>query len=480
MKTKSLLIAICAMSLLASCSKEGCTDPAAINYNDQAKKEDGTCEYEEVPTDNSTVFNEYSVGGTDYIEITDKGQGIGDYNMLSTKEYVLNGLVFVNSGQTLTIEPGTTIKGKSGQGESASALIVSRGAMINACGTANDPIIFTAEADNGTLPITARGLWGGLIVLGNAPLNSSPGETQIEGISTAETRGLYGGSNPADNSGSLCYVSIRHGGTDIGAGNEINGLTLGGVGSGTTLNHIEVVANADDGIECFGGVPQMKNIVISYCGDDAFDYDEGFDGKVQFALVYQDPNDGDRIGEHDGGTTPEDGAPYATPDFYNVTYIGRGVSAGNRTLTFRDNAGGHYNNSIFMNQGKGIDIENLASGEDSYARYLAGDLTIANNVFYEIVISGAGAVGSDIFKVTHGGGASDAGEQATFEAEFGTWNNNVADPGIVLSPLNPIPVNSANVSNGVAPTDPFFTSVTFQGAFDPSDSNWANWTRLFN
>lgn len=480
MKRKNTLIAICAMGLFfTSCKEEGCTDPAANNYNQEADKEDGSCEYDP-PVDNSTIFNEFSVGGTDYVEITDQGEGVGDYTMVSSKEYILNGLVFVNAGQTLTIDPGTTIKGKSGQGESASALIVARAGMINACGTAADPIIFTADADDGTLPITARGLWGGLIILGNAPLNSAPGETQIEGIATSETRGLYGGTNATDNSGALCYVSIRHGGTDIGAGNEINGLTLGGVGSSTSLNHIEVVANADDGIECFGGVPQMKNIVISYCGDDAFDYDEGFDGKVQFALVYQDPNDGDRIGEHDGGTTPEDGAPYATPDFYNVTYIGRGISAGNRTITFRDNAGGHYNNSIFMNQGKGIDIENLASGEDSYARYIAGDLTIANNVFYEIVMSGAGAVGSDLFKVTHGGGATDAGEQAAFEAEFGTWNNSVVDPGIVLSPLNPIPANSGNVSNGLAPTDPFFTSVTYQGGFDPSGTNWASWTRLFN
>ena len=147
----------------------------------------------------------------------------------------LDGFVFVNDGDTLTIEAGTVIKGAPGTQADASALIVARGAYIVAEGTAEEPIIMTFEGDplDGSIPYTTKGQWGGLILLGSAKLNSVPGESAIEGIPTSEARGLYGGDNDEDNSGVLKYISVRHGGTDIGAGNEINGLTFGGVGSGT-------------------------------------------------------------------------------------------------------------------------------------------------------------------------------------------------------------------------------------------------------
>lgn len=479
MKKKSLLF-VAALSIgvaVTSCKKKGCTDEAATNYSEEAKKDDGSCVY---PSATATEFNSEMVGTQEHVTIIDKGEGTGTMTLTNDKVWILDKMVFVNSGQTLTIEAGTVIKGKPGAGENASALIVAKGGTINAVGTAADPIIFTAESDdmNGSLAITARGLWGGLILLGDAQLNSSPGESAIEGIPTTETRGIYGGTNDADNSGTLQYVSIRHGGTDIGAGNEINGLTLGGVGTGTTIDHIEVVSNADDGVECFGGKANIKNLVVSFCGDDCFDYDEGYRGNVQFALIYQDANEGDRMGEHDGGTTPEDGAPYAHPIFYNATYIGRGIAAGKRTLTFRDNAGGEYHNSIFLNQGKGIDVEKLASGEDSYARFVAGDLKIANNVFYDVVITAGGAVDTDLFTISFADGVTDNGETAAFVASFSSNNNSVANPGITLSPLNPVPTGS--VTGGVAPTDSWFTNVTYQGAFDPSGSNWATgWTLLF-
>jgi len=211
----------------------------------------------------------------DKFTIVDNGSGTGTTTWESGETYFLQGFVYVNEGQTLTIEPGCVIKGKSGQGENASALIVARGAKLMAEGTADSPIIFTAEADdlNGSVSVTDRGLWGGLIILGSAQLNSTPGESQIEGIPTSEPRGRYGGSNDADNSGVIKYVSIRHGGTDIGEGNEINGLTLGAVGSGTVIDYVEVIANKDDGFEFFGGTPQLKHILVAYVGDDCFDYD---------------------------------------------------------------------------------------------------------------------------------------------------------------------------------------------------------------
>ena len=155
--------------------------------------------------------------------------------------YQLNQKVVVQDGATLTIEAGTIVKGSSGTGSLASALVVARGGKLMAEGTASEPIIMTSASDNITIGQTMgtnldqndRGLWGGLIVLGNAPCSFSGDVTdlQIEGIPAEDTWGLYGGSNATDNSGVMKYISIRHGGALIGEGNEINGLTLGGVGS---------------------------------------------------------------------------------------------------------------------------------------------------------------------------------------------------------------------------------------------------------
>lgn len=394
-------------------------------------------------------------------------------------EYVLNGLVFVDAGATLTIQPGTVIKGKPGQGENASALVVARGGKIFASGTADQPIIFTAEADDvsnpSDLPLDARGLWGGVIILGNATLNSEPGETPIEGIPTTEPRGLYGGNNDLDNSGVFRYVSIRHGGTDIGAGNEINGLTMGGVGSGTVIEYVEVYNNQDDGFEFFGGVPQTKYLVSAFNGDDSFDYDEGYRGKGQFWFAILDGETGNRAGEHDGGTTPEDGTPYATPMIYNATYIGSGEFSSNgdndTVLEIRDNAGGMYYNSIFTDfANEGIDVEDLDSGEDSRARLEAGDLVLANNIWWGF---GAGndlaAIAPDDFVAAH----------------LAANNNRIVDPvlrGISRTRnggLDPRPqASSPALSGGAAiPADGFFTQVSYVGAF--GDRLWTQgWTFL--
>ena len=187
------------------------------------------------------------------------GEGAASVTWTADNIYILRGFVFVNDGQTLTIEPGTVIKGQTGQGAGASALIVARGGTLIADGTADLPIVFTALADELTpldiaagnyaspnLPATLQGQWGGLIVLGNARISESSGgeqltEQQIEGIPASEERGLYGGSTDTDDSGSISYVSVRHAGTNIGAGNEINGITFGGVGSATTVSWVEVV-----------------------------------------------------------------------------------------------------------------------------------------------------------------------------------------------------------------------------------------------
>ena len=402
------------------------------------------------------------------IEITDTDIA-ANTNVVWTadNEYILNGLVFVDPSASLTIQPGTVVKGKPGQGENSSALVVARGGKIFASGTAEDPIVFTAEADDvnnpSDLPLDARGLWGGVIILGNASLNSEPGETPIEGIPTTEPRGLYGGSDDADNSGVFRYVSIRHGGTDIGAGNEINGLTMGGVGSGTVIEYVEVYNNKDDGFEWFGGTVNTKYLVSAFNGDDAFDYDEGFRGKGQFWFVIQDDETGNRAGEHDGGTTPEDGTPYATPAIYNATYIGSGEFSTNgdndTVLEIRDNAGGHYINSIFTDfANEGIDVEDLDSGEDSRARLEAGDLKLANNIWWGF---GAGnelsAIAPDVFVADH----------------LAANENRIVDPmlnGISRDTdggLDPRPMVGGAAYSGLAPTpdDGFYTAVDYVGAF---------------
>lgn len=209
--------------------------------------------------------------------------------------YILAGRIFVNEGATLTIQPGVIVKGEAGTGTNATALVVARGAKIHAEGTASQPIIFTSVADeiepgmivSPNLDPDINGLWGGLIVLGQAPISvsSNASDFQIEGIPPSDVRGLYGGNNPEDNSGVLKYISIRHGGANIGEGNEINGLTLGGVGSGTIIENIEVVANQDDGIEWFGGTVNVKNAVVWNAGDDAIDTDQAWSGTLENFIV---------------------------------------------------------------------------------------------------------------------------------------------------------------------------------------------------
>ena len=220
-----------------------------------------------------------------------------DKILTADRIYELAGRVIVDDGVTLTIQPGTILKGREGQGTTASALIVSQGAKINAQGTAALPIIFTSILDNievgefiGTnLTKEDNQKWGGLIILGKAPISATNGDTEttIEGLPADEPFAKYGGSVADDNSGKLEYVSIRHGGILIGEGNEINGLTLGGVGSGTVIENIEVYATLDDGIELFGGTVNVKNALIAWQGDDGVDIDQNYSGTVDnFTVIH--------------------------------------------------------------------------------------------------------------------------------------------------------------------------------------------------
>ena len=296
--------------------------------------------------------------------------------------YVLNGRISVVNNATLTIQPGTIVKGQTGAGATASALVVSRDGMIMANGTAQAPIIFTSIVDriepgevvSPNMESNNNGNWGGVIILGSAPISASAAEVQIEGIPTSDQNGLYGGTEAGDNSGEFTYVSIRHGGTNIGAGNEINGLTLGGVGSGTTIANIEVVANQDDGIEWFGGTVDVSNVVIWNCGDDGLDTDQDWIGTCDNFLVVT-PKGGSAF-ELDGPEGDEFSGEMHT--FTNGTvYAGSDIA---NLVDWDDNTNAALTNVYFY----GIDASyGYVGGDDSFepfASFGGTDVSATSNL----------------------------------------------------------------------------------------------------
>ena len=364
-----------------------------------------------------------------FADSTLEGNITEDKTLDASKIWLIKGRVSVTDGTTLTIPAGTIIKAASGTGADASTLIVARGGKMIANGTADNPIIMTAAADNievgGTYPesgpalnVDTRGLWGGLLILGKAPCSfkSDVTELQIEGIPTSDTNGLYGGSVADDNSGSFQYISIRHGGAEIGEGNEINGLTLGGVGSGTTVNQIEVLGNVDDGIEFFGGTVKATNLLVWGQGDDAIDIDQGYAGTIDGALVVLTAAS-DHGFEIDG---PEGSAP-GRFTLKNATVIGatddcdaEGVDG--EMADFRKGATGDILNILFKDFAGGKDVELDASADAS--TYTAGTLTFANiDILHPL--DGNGNVCSDVESVDKI--FDDKSDESTFETDASTF-----------------------------------------------------------
>ncbi|WP_088655539.1 hypothetical protein [Geofilum rhodophaeum] len=414
-----------------------------------------------------------------YSLITDNGNGIGTTTWTADKNYLISGQVYVNDGQTLTIEPGTIIRAKTGQGEKASALIVARGGKIIANGTAQNPIIFTVEGDDlqGSVPIESNGLWGGVIILGHAPVNATDNENYIEGIPFGELRATYGGNQPEDNSGSLRYVSIRHGGTHLSAGNEINGLTLGGVGNGTTLEYIEVISNRDDGFEFFGGNVNARYLVSAYNGDDAFDFDLGYKGHLQHLVgiqglkVEEDINDPALLIE----LSDREGYPQTRPILVNGTFIGKGPSANNAMLRFDKSASGHILNSIFIGSSYGLQIEYKGQASDSYQLFVNKNLQINNNLFHHVANNSS----LQIFSVYTTTGQDISDEDALFKAHFSEGQNTILDPGLNTQlPYQLQPTISDLGPLAPLPDSPHFQNVPYKGALAP-DHNWLQgWTLL--
>ncbi len=414
-----------------------------------------------------------------------------DVTWTSDNVYYLDGFIFVEDGATLTIEPGTVVKGYLGTGENASALIVKRGGKIMAEGTAEAPIIFTAEDDDNLDQGTdIKGSWGGLILLGKGTHNNLTNDNGIEGV-PAEAEAYYGGDIEDDNSGVLKFVSIRHGGSELAPDEEINGLTLGAVGSGTAIDYIEIMGNDDDGIEWFGGSVSSKYLIVNDVADDSYDIDEGFHGKIQFAYAAQaDDGTGDNFGEHDGGPSSNRwGMPYSAPVFSNVTYIGAGPSGGNRSLTLREFFAGQYHNSVFAEQEKTIRVEyveDFSAGANggAFTQWQRGNLKIENNIFQNVgdgtpagiftVYSPVDDMDVPIYDVP-------TDSSAAFAAYFTTAGNTVNN-SLGVSKSDPVP-DSIPVKGAVFEgLGSWFAPVLYKGAFNPCvmDGNWGGgWSFTF-
>lgn len=465
-----------------------------------------------------------SANSDGYYEISDPISS--DTVLESSKQYLLTEIVYVSDAK-ITIPAGTVIRGVQGNNSDANnliepgTLVITRSGQIEAIGTPAQPIVFTYENDaadpiaNPSAPVVAdtliTGLWGGIIILGNAPTNNDQsaanslllaGTDAIEGIvepnpqdASPDLRGIYGGDDPHDNSGVLRYVSIRHGGFELGAANEINGLTMGGVGAGTVLEYIEVIAGDDDGFEWFGGTVNSKYLLSAYNNDDAFDYDQGFSGLGQFWTVVQadNSNDGDKGGEFDGDD--QAGAkPFAAPVIYNMTVIGTGpeykknadgsAKNGGGQIDYDANAGGSLFNSIIVESGiASLDINGTCADQ-----LTNGILNIRNNIWFRNVETAYNPTGTNDDAVSdHDAGAAEqaltpAGNNnilrnpilggANF-AVMGGATKRYAAGGVYLKPSS-----TPEVTSGLEPyIGTFFDEVTYKGAFDPSATPWtAGWT----
>ncbi len=401
------------------------------------------------------------------------------YNWTADTEYIIDGAVFLEAGGVLNIEAGTVIRGKANPTNSndvASVLVIARDAMINATGTADNPIIMTAELDDLNDPTDLgqddNQLWGGLIVLGNAPVGEDGGTDQIEGLDPENPLSTYGGTNVADNSGTIQYLSLRHGGADIGADNEINGLTLGGVGNGTTIDHVEIFANKDDGFEFFGGSVNATYLVAAFCGDDSFDFDESWSGYLQYIFsIHGQTNDafGDNAIEYDGSEDGNDGVEDAvTGEIYNATFIGANAVVNTNSDGVRLKEAGSmqlWNSIIYQPSGYAFRVE-----DSSIDILAAGNSAFAGNI-------------------TFGGGTYVQDDVAQVIAALAAGGNTQEDPGLASisrttdNNLDPRPFGFSSAAyGGAAQHDSEAENTNYRGAFRygaPGSQTWAHgWTAL--
>jgi hypothetical protein len=446
----------------------GTANITAIAKDDTTKK--AICEVTVIPSNGQ--------------QVTVTGDITADTRWYSNARYFLSGFVFVKNGATLTIDPGTIIKGVSG---TKAALIIERGAKIMAQGTSSQPIIFTSDKPAGQ---RAYGDWGGLVICGQATTNKHDDGVGV-GVAEGGIGSRYGGTNDADNSGVLQYVRVEFPGIPLTstANSEINGLTLYAVGSGTTIDHIQVSYSGDDSFEWFGGTVNMKYIVAHRGWDDDFDTDNGYRGKVQYALGIRDHLSADQSGsngfESDNDADGSQTTPVTAPVFSNVTLFGPyAVSSTNvnslfkRAMHLRRSTQTSVYNSLFVGWPKGLLLDGTTGNTPTMA---------ANNTLQieKTILAGMGTN----FEAASGTPATPytvAEIQAYFEsASRGNIDNmTIADVlgTSLLSITAPslLPASGSSLLSGASFSNSKLTSgfetVTFRGAFGTTNwtSGWCN------
>jgi hypothetical protein len=400
-----------------------------------------------------------------------QGEITSNTTWTSNNTYLVKGFLYVREPAELTIEAGTIIKGDK---NTKGTLIVERGAKINAVGTAAKPIVFTSAQPAGQRDY---GDWGGIIICGRAPVNLPGGEGTIEGGVGSQ----FGGNNPNDNSGKLKYVRIEFSGIAFQPNNEINGLTLGGVGSGTEIEYIQVSYNGDDSYELFGGNVNLKHIVSFRSWDDDFDTDNGYSGKVQFAVSLRDPNIADQSGsngfesDNDGqGTTA---IPYTSAVFSNISVFGPQFDAGTsinsqfkRAAHLRRNTQLKIYNSILT----GFPVGLLIDGSPCETNAANDDLQFRNNIIAGCANPLAVNSGST-FDITTWFNTSGWGNTIFANNSDLQINNpfNLTAPNFLPATNSPVLAGSGFNNPNLAG----FEQVDYRGAFGTTDwtQGWCNW-----
>jgi hypothetical protein len=378
----------------------------------------------------------------------------------SCPSYLLTELIYVTGNSTLTIEPGVEIFG-----ENDSALIVTRGSQLNAVGTAAEPIVFTSGNAVGTRNTSD---WSGVALLGSAQLNSGTLnngvlEGRIEGLEATEARAIYGGNDNASSCGHLEYVRIEFAGAELSPGNELNGLTLGGCGSGTELRYIQVHLGSDDGIEFFGGSAGMDHIVVSGASDDSLDWDLGWTGDVQFLVAHQFANLGDRLIEADNLGSNEVATPRSNPRIWNATFIGGTATNG---ILLREGTRGTFRNMIIMNV-PGSPVDFAATTNDLSTEWPT-QLSIERTFFFgNGAVLATGDTNDNMFDES--AALMDAARNNVFGTDPMLGSTSATAP-------NYVPANTALNGQGTPPAG-FDTTATYAGAFAVGGTNWAaGWT----
>ena len=337
---------------------------------------------------------------------TVEGEITADRTLTNDTQWDLKGIVYVKNGATLTVEPGTFVFGQPGSSP-PSALIVTQTGKIIANGTKARPIVMTSSQAFGS---RIRGDWGGLVMLGKAPINvggnittgacavdptgckNAAGTFYIEGL-VGNPDSLYGGTDSAHSCGSLKYVRVEYAGTILSPNNELNSFTWGGCGNQTVAEHLQAIDGKDDCFEWFGGNMDAKWLVGGGCADDFTDYQLGYTGRVQYGLMYQSPDsNGNRGVEGDNSEYNNAATPFSNPTFFNITYFGSGVpgfdEATSPGLYVRRGSRGSFNNLAFLNFYSSCinaaDANTQAQGD-------AGNLTMNGILCYNNNIAGRGA-----------------------------------------------------------------------------------------